>query len=134
MSPATEAAPIPESASTRIARVFWHPVHAVLTLLHMNSEVWEGDNLIISRSRGYSFHAFRYVGPRGETRWQTVSISEHSPMHAYWIVGDKVYLTRGKLSKKRYRGNFMGPVATDVDAEERAALLEGIQQMTDRAR
>jgi len=54
-------------------------------------------------------------------------------MHAYWVVGDGFFYTTGKIWKKRYRGDFLGPAATDVDPAERAAILEAIEKMGNSA-
>jgi len=133
MSKTMHAAPVSRS-------LFWKVPDILRSLLGRikrlagTENVWIGDTLIIGNVGEFLVHGFSYIGPGGEVRWQTVSGLDVSGacergMHAYWVTGDEFRYIKGRPWKKKYKGNFMGAIATNVDPAERTAILETIEKM-----
>ena len=117
--------PVSGSSSRKMTDILLSLLARIRRLTGNTDDVWRGDTLIIRNVGSFLVNAFSYIGPGGQIRWQVCTAGE-SGMHAYWVRGDEFRYTKGRLSKKEYKGNFMGAIAIEVDPTERAAILSVI--------
>jgi hypothetical protein len=123
---------VSEPSSWKVTGILLFLLARIRQLTGKTEDVWRGDRLIIRNVGQFLVNAFSYIGPGGDVWWQ-VCVAGESGMHAYWVRGGEFRYTKGRLSKKEYKGSFMGVIATDIEPAERAAILEVIEKMGNSA-